>query len=215
MDVIAMTFPTYTLTSWDLSELLPEPSEEVFASRFAGLESAVASFEERRAELDPQMDPRAFLSLLRQYEQLHENIQVINGYASLWFYSDTGSQEALTFRNRVRQAATAIGNRTLFFTLWWRGLSDDEAWRLLPSESEHRDYRQYLYGLLRKPGEENVFKTAGKPNNRLFRIPRGKDLKIGVLQNLRNEFQEGKVVFDEKNGFPNSLYFLNHKPPSV
>jgi hypothetical protein len=34
-----------------------------------------------------------------------------------------------------------------------------------------RDFRQYLYGLLRKPGEENVFKTAGKPNNRLFRIP--------------------------------------------
>ncbi len=34
-----------------------------------------------------------------------------------------------------------------------------------------RDMRRYLYGLLRRPGEENVFKTAGKPDNRLFRIP--------------------------------------------
>src|SRR5689334_20860005 len=122
MDVITKTLPTYTLTSWDLSELLPEPSQEVFSARFADLESAVASFERRRADLDPQMDPRAFLSILRQYEELHELIQVINGYASLWFYSNTGSQEALTFRNRVQQAVTAAANRFLFFTLWWRNL---------------------------------------------------------------------------------------------
>jgi oligoendopeptidase F len=149
MDVITKTFPTYNLTTWDLSELLPEPSEEQLSSRLASVESAVAAFEERRADLEPQMDPRAFLSILRQYEELHDRIQVINGYAALWFYSNTGSQEALTFLNRVRQAGTAVGNRVLFFTLWWRSLSDDEAWRLLPSESEHRDYRQYLQDLRR------------------------------------------------------------------
>jgi oligoendopeptidase F len=149
MDVITKTFPTYTLSSWDLSELLPEPSEEELSARLAGLEAAVASFERRREDLDPRMDPRAFLAILRQYEELHDLIQVINGYASLWFYSNTGSQEALTFLNRVRQAVTASANRYLFFTLWWRGLSDDEAWRLLPAESEHRDYRQYLQDLRR------------------------------------------------------------------
>ena len=149
MDVITRSFPTYTLSAWDLSELLPEPSEEVFASRLAGLDEAVAAFERRRADLDPAMEPRAFLAILRQYEELHDLIQVINGYASLWFYSDTGSQEALTFRNRVRQAVTAADNRVLFFVLWWRSLDDDEAWRLLPSESEQRDYRQYLQDLRR------------------------------------------------------------------
>jgi oligoendopeptidase F len=149
MDVITRTFPTYTLRGWDLSELLPEPSEQELSARLSGLEAATAAFEQRRADLDPQMEPRAFLAILRQYEELHNLIQVINGYASLWFYSDTGSQEALTFRNRVRQAATAVANRVLFFTLWWRSLSDDEAWRLLPSESEHRDDRQYLQDLRR------------------------------------------------------------------
>ncbi len=149
MDVITKTFPTYTLSSWDLSELLPEPSERVFAARLADLESAVSAFERRRADLTPQMDPRLFLSILRQYEELHDLIQVINGYASLWFYSNTGSQEALTFRNRVRQAVTEAANRFLFFTLWWRHLSDDEAWRLLPGETDHRDYRQFLQDLRR------------------------------------------------------------------
>src|SRR5436309_13439215 len=143
MDVITRTFPTYTLRGWDLSELLPEPSEQELSARLAGLEAAMADFEQRRADLDPQMEPHAFVAILRQYEELQNLIQVINGYASLWFYSNTGSQEALTFRNRVRQAPTAVGNRTLFFTLWWRSRSADEAWRLRPPQREHRAYRQY------------------------------------------------------------------------
>ena len=149
MTVITKSIPAYSLGSWDLSELLSAPSEAVFAARLADLESAAAAFEARRTSLDPQMDPREFLDILRQYESLIELMQVISGYASLWFYSDTGSQEALTFRNRMRQASTAASNRILFFTLWWRNLSDDEAWRLLPSESEHGDYRHYLQDLRR------------------------------------------------------------------
>lgn len=35
----------------------------------------------------------------------------------------------------------------------------------------YRDFRMYLYKLLRRPGEENAFKTAGKPESRLFRLP--------------------------------------------
>lgn len=149
MAVITSTTKTYQLGGWDLSELLPEPTETVIAGRLAGLEAAVAAFEARRAELDPRMDPRQFLDILRQYENVSETMQVISGYASLWFYSDTGSQEALTFRNRVRQATTAAGNRVLFFTLWWRSLSDDEAERLLPDPREHGDYRHYLEDLRR------------------------------------------------------------------
>ena len=150
MTVITRTTPTYSLSGWDLSELLPEPSESVFTAWLTEIDNAATAFEGRRASLDPRMDPTELLAILRQYEALLNRIQVINGYASLWFYSDTGSQEALTFRNRVRQASTAAGNRILFFTLWWRGLPDDEAWRLLPNESEHGgDYRHYLQDLRR------------------------------------------------------------------
>lgn len=35
----------------------------------------------------------------------------------------------------------------------------------------YRDMRMFLYRLLRRPGEENAFTTAGKPDNRLFRLP--------------------------------------------
>ena len=149
MDVITKSFPTYSLGTWDLSELLPESSEKEFAVRLAELDAAIAAFERCRGELDAGMDAGAFLDILREYEALNHRMQTISGYAALWFYSDTGSQEALTFRNRVQQAITVAANRKLFFTLWWRSLSDDEAWRLLPSETEHGDYRHYLQELRR------------------------------------------------------------------
>ncbi len=149
MDVVTKSFPAYALSGWDLSELLPGPSEAVFTDRLAAIHARVAEFERRRDDLHPGMDPGVFLGILRQYEELAHRIQVIGGYAALWFYADTGSQEALTFRNRVRQAATTAGNRMLFFTLWWRSLSDEEAWLLLPGETEHGDYRHYLQDLRR------------------------------------------------------------------
>ena len=149
MTVLTERTTSYELGPWDLSELLPEPSEAVLSQRLAQLEAAVAAFEHGRSSLDPQMDPGEFLDILRQYEALVEDVNVLGGYASLWFYSDTSSQEALTFRNRVRQASTAAHNRILFFTLWWRGLSDEEAQRLLPADPAHADFRHHLHDLRR------------------------------------------------------------------
>src|SRR5690349_24966918 len=112
MTVITRQTTSYQLSGWDLSELLPETSEEVISGRLADLESAVAAFEARRGELGPGMDRRTFLDVLRQYEELIHRMQMLSGHASLWFYSDTGSPEALTLRNRVRQATTVAANRT-------------------------------------------------------------------------------------------------------
>jgi len=142
-------FATYELKGWDLSELLPQPTEEVISARLGEIESAVSAFESRRADLNPGMEPAAFLEILRQYEALMEQTGIVGGYASLWFYADTSSQEALAFRNRVRTAMTTAGNRVLFFTLWWRALTDDEAERLLPQGEDTADQLHYLRDLRR------------------------------------------------------------------
>ena len=149
MDVITKSFPTYDLGGWDLSELLPDATEEAVASRLAELEAATSAFERRRADLVPGMDPRRFLEVLQQFKEVNDLISVISGYSSLRFHADTSSQEALSLKNRVRQTTTDADNRILFFTLWWRSLEDEEAWRLLPSASQHGDDRHYLEDLRR------------------------------------------------------------------
>jgi oligoendopeptidase F len=147
MTVLTERSPVYELRRWDLSQLLEEPSDTLIAERLAELESSVAAFESRRTSLRPQMEPGEFRDALRQYEQIIEQTHALSGYASLWFYSDTRNQVALAFRTRVQQATTGAYNRILFFTLWWRSLTDEEAAALVPQELG--DFRHYLADLRR------------------------------------------------------------------
>jgi oligoendopeptidase F len=134
----------YTLSGWDLSALLLEPSEALIEERLGQIEETVLTFEGLRDKLAPEMNPEILLAAVRQYEALIEQAQLIGGYGSLWFSSDTQSPDALTFRNRMQQVFTETQNRTLFFSLWWKSLDDDQAERLLPSAAEQPDYRHYL-----------------------------------------------------------------------
>ncbi len=149
MTVITDPKIEYQLSGWDLSELLSEPGEAAVSARLAEIEKDIQDLEARRGELNPQMDPARFLDTLRLYERLTERMNALSGYASLWFHSDTGSQEALTFRNRIRQAMTGYENRNLFFTLWWRSLSDEQAAPLMPDRAQHPDYHHYLEDIRR------------------------------------------------------------------
>lgn len=149
MTVLTETVRTFELGPWDLSELLPEAGEATFVARLAEIESLAAEFEKRRGDLSPTIHPDRLIEILRQYETLIERLNVVGGYASLRFYADTLSQQALAFRNRVHQLGTAVDNRTLFFPLWWRGLSDEEVAALLPRAAEHADYKHFLEDMRR------------------------------------------------------------------
>lgn len=139
----------YTLSSWDLSELVADPAEELITARLASLEAAVSAFEARRTELTAAMAPADLLALVEQYEAISREAYVLGAYGSLWFAADTQSTAAITYQNRIQQALTGIQNRMLFFDLWWKSLDDAAADRLLPDAATHADYRFYLEDLRR------------------------------------------------------------------
>ena len=149
MSVAIAEKPTYELRGWNLSELLPEPTEAILSERLAALEQKVQAFVAVREDLDPEMEPELLLNVMGQYEDLVETIFKLGAYGSLWFSSDTQSSTALTYRNRLQQVSTDVQNRTLFFDLWWKGLSDDEAVALLPNDEKFPDQRHYLDDLRR------------------------------------------------------------------
>ncbi len=144
-----MTYATYEATGWDLSELLPAPTEELIRGRLDQLEHAVSAFEAQRPRLGPEMDPALLTEIVGQYEALVEQLYTLSAYGSLWFAADTQSTAALNFGNRMQQALTGIQNRALFFDLWWKSLDDDEAAALMPNGERYADYRHHLADLRR------------------------------------------------------------------
>ena len=135
--------------AWDLTELLPEPTEEVIVERLASIEVMVQSFENRRGDLSADMGQEKLLEVLQRYESLVEKVEVLAAYGYLWFASDTQDQAALDFKNRIEQVLTDVQNRVLFFSLWWKQLDDEDADALLPSASQHPDHRHFLQNLRR------------------------------------------------------------------
>ena len=149
MTVATTTGNAYRQGKWDLSDLLPAPTEEVISERLQKLEQMVADFEARREQLSPQMAPDAFLQMIKDYEAIVEEMQRLGGFGQLWFSENTQSPEALAYRNRMQQILTELQNRLIFFDVWWKSLPDDAAQRLLPKGPKYADYRYFLTSMRR------------------------------------------------------------------
>ncbi|MEO1088869.1 MAG: hypothetical protein AAFY88_31970, partial [Acidobacteriota bacterium] len=141
--------PPYEVGPWDLSELLPDASEDVISARLEAIEAKVAEFEKVRPRLEAGIEPAELIDIMERYEQLHDATDVLAGYASLWFSSDTQSRPAIAFRNRIRSVLTKQHNRIIFFSLWWKSLDEEDAARLLPMAEEQADRRRHLEELRR------------------------------------------------------------------
>ncbi len=130
--------PTFTQSRWTLKRLLPTFSGPAYDAVVNDLKSRVAAFEGARAKLSDEMEEHAFLQILKEYEEMSIVSHKLGAYAGLWFAENTQDGGALTFRRQVEQMLTELGNRTLFFTLWWKSLNDDAAARLLQNSGDLR-----------------------------------------------------------------------------
>jgi oligoendopeptidase F len=101
----------------------------------------VAAFEKQRENLSPDISEETFLGMVRQLEEITHLFNRLYGYAGMWFDEDTQNQVAQTLKARVQQFMASLQNRTLFFELWWKGLDDDQAERLM---FQAGDYRYWL-----------------------------------------------------------------------
>jgi oligoendopeptidase F len=131
----------YALTQWNLGELFPSFESPDFQAAFDTVEEQVASFEGVRNKLNPQIDTETFLEVVRASEAIARLVNKIFAFTGLSFSSNTQDQTAQTYMARVQQFAAEMQNRTLFFSLWWKGLDDVNAERLMAAAG---DYRYYL-----------------------------------------------------------------------
>ncbi len=131
----------YTLKKWDLTQLFPGFNSTDLEGAFDNVEEQVASFEGVRSKLNPEMDEKTFLDVVRASESIARVVNRIFSFAGLSFAEDTQNQDAQSLMGRVQQFAAEMQNRTLFFSLWWKEVDDGNAQRLMSASG---DYRYYL-----------------------------------------------------------------------
>lgn len=132
---------SYTQTRWSLADLFPTGSSVELDEAFQRLQEKVATFEEMRADLNPNISEAEFKSILHKLEDINYLADHIGSYASLSFSEDTQNQTAQTLMARVQQFMAELSNQMLFFSLWWKALSDEDANRLMKDTG---DYRYWL-----------------------------------------------------------------------
>jgi oligoendopeptidase F len=141
---VAMTvYAAIKVEGWDLTGLVKDPSGDAFRQLLKSIEEELVQFERSRQILRPDISGAEFERLIHVLESISEKISIASGYAHLRYYADTSSNEASALVMKMEKLASDIGNRTLFFDLWFKKQLDEEnASRLINAVPEV--YKEYL-----------------------------------------------------------------------
>jgi oligoendopeptidase F len=129
------------LSPWSLEDLYPAPESSQVKAALDELEAQVTAFESLRQSLSPDLSPAEFNQLIARLEKVNELLARLGGYANLSFAANTQDQNIQAFLAQIEQLGATVGNRVLFFELWWKNLSDKEAEKYL---AQSGDYRYWL-----------------------------------------------------------------------
>jgi oligoendopeptidase F len=113
-------------TRWSREALLPAIDGAEFEAVLASLQKEIEKLEGKRQTLSPNLPDSDFLDLLSLVERISALSRRLGSYGYLWYAADTQGQDAFSSRGRTERFLADVGNRTLFFDLWWKG-PDDEA----------------------------------------------------------------------------------------
>lgn len=130
----------YTLSRWSLSDLFPGADSAEMKAALKKLETSVAAFEKQRKKLKGSITLKDFKAILDQMEKNTRLATRIDQFAGLWFSEDTQNQDAQSFQARVDQLMAELSNKTLFFSLWWKGLADATAKKLMKAAGPEYEY---------------------------------------------------------------------------
>lgn len=132
---------TFTQQTWKLDDLYMAVNSPEIEKTFDRLEKKVSQIEKVRPDLTPEISQDRFMEIIQMIDDLMTESYKLFSFAQLSFYEDTQNQEAQTLLGGVQQTFAKLQNRILFFELWWKGLSDGDAERLI---KETGDYHYWL-----------------------------------------------------------------------
>ncbi len=139
-----MAETTYTSSPWDLTALYPAVKSSEVDETLERVNLYTDKFEAYREKLTPEMDIEDFYEAIAISESIVLDISKLSQYAFLKFSANTQDSEATTFMGKMDQLGADIQNRMLFFSLWWKSLSDEEAEKFMVRAGQYEYYLKQL-----------------------------------------------------------------------
>lgn len=152
----------YVQKCWSLADIYPSADSAELKAAYPALEIATAEFEKMRPLLTEDISKENFLAVIKKLENITRMVHCLGSFAGLWFTEDTQNQTALSMMAKTDQLGAETENRTLFFGLWWKDLSDANAERLMKDSGDYRYWleamRHFKPHTLTEP-EEKIINT--------------------------------------------------------
>ncbi len=149
------------LPSWNLKDLLHNTKKDSLRIENE-LERHIAALEKQRGHLTSLISPHTFQRVLKQVENIVEQMNTLGAYAFLWFAENTKNQDARAFENQVKNRLAQFSPRLLFLDLWWQSLPTKHATRLSLSAPKFQYYLDTLRRMKRH--------TLGETEERIVTI---------------------------------------------
>jgi oligoendopeptidase F len=130
-------------TRWSLRDLIPG-GEGDLEKTLLEVETCVQKIEAFRAVLADDLALETFMEILHTIEALRELTARVGGYAYLNYSENTQDATTLSRKDRIDQLLSEIDNRTMFFSLWFKGLPDASASGYIEQAGDLRYYLQSL-----------------------------------------------------------------------
>ncbi len=150
----------YKQERWSLDDLFPGHEAPEFKQAMEGLEGAIKAFEKVRPKLTPDIAEKDFLKIVSDLEAITVQSNRLYGYAGLWFTEDTQNQDAQALQARIEEFLVGLENKTLFFSLWWKKLDQDNADRLMAAADDLKywleEMRHFTPHTLSEPEEKVI-----------------------------------------------------------
>jgi len=187
---------------WDLTELVKDPVRQL-ETHLSAIGVQVAQIEAARDRLSPGLPEGEFAAILRLSESVAQSASRLGAYAYLWFSENTKDGKARSFKAHVEERLTALQNRLLFFELWWQGIDEQNAARLLRGSGDVRYHletiRRYKPHTLTEAEEKiiNVKNVTGRSAvNTLYDVVTNGltfTMKVGAKKQILN--REGLMQY--------------------
>ncbi|MFH0970863.1 MAG: M3 family oligoendopeptidase [Candidatus Diapherotrites archaeon] len=123
-----------TIPTWNLSTLFK--TEKELHQLVKKIEERANRFTHYRKQLEK---PSRMLinTIMEEKEKIHEEMNKVGAYAHLQFSQNTQDEKAKTLESQIGKTFTRIGNKMLFFDLWWKKQDEKKARSLLPQNKEY------------------------------------------------------------------------------